>query len=92
MADNYGLLIAALVAIVAVVGLVVLFSGAKVGGAYVVDREHRMVSLCGEGQMAVLVEASGGLECMNMEDVTMVRFDRPLGHAGAAKKFTYPGT
>ena len=39
MEEKYGLLIAALVAIVAIVGLVILFSGGPTG-AYVEDRPH----------------------------------------------------
>ena len=48
--DNYGLLLAALVAIVAVVGLVILFSGANSGASYA----------CPNGQMVLVVSPTGG--------------------------------
>lgn len=46
MKDNYGLLIASLVAIVAIVGLVILFSGAKTGAVSQVYHPDSIMRPC----------------------------------------------
>ena len=68
--DNFGLLLAALVGIVAVVGLVVLFNSQSTGAA-----GHA----CPDGYW-VEVEVSGGMVCV--KDHAVVQFPRPVGHSG----------
>ena len=48
--DNYGLLLAALVAIVAVVGLVILFSNASSSGAPTIGQPGETYCSCPAGQ------------------------------------------
>lgn len=82
MADgNSGLLIAALVAIVAVVGLVILFKGGATGNA-----------VCPPGQMAVVVQDTSSLLCVdqNSAEAMNVAFARPIGHAAEWKTFEPP--
>jgi len=79
--DNSGLLIAALVAIVAVVGLVILFKGGSTGAA-----------VCAPGEMAVVVQDTSSLVCVNQAraEELSVAFGRPLGHAAEWKKWDPP--
>ena len=56
--DNSGLLIAALVAIVAVVGLVILFSGARTG-MYVVDNPQSTLGPATVGQTGLCACPAG---------------------------------
>ena len=78
--DNSGLLIAALVAIVAVVGLVILFKGGAQGAA-----------ICAPGEIAVVVQDTSSLLCVNQNAVEnmQVSFARPIGHAGEWKKWPF---
>ncbi|HLC85159.1 MAG TPA: hypothetical protein VJH22_05190 [Candidatus Nanoarchaeia archaeon] len=81
--ENSGLLIAALVAIVAVVGLVILFKGGAQGAA-----------VCPPGQAAVVVQDTSSLLCVDqsrMEDME-VAFARPVGHAAEWKQWEYPSS
>ena len=79
--ENSGLLVAALVAIVAVVGLVILFRGGGSGAA-----------VCAPGQAAIVVPDTSSLLCVDqgaMENM-QVGFARPIGHAGEWKTWDYP--
>ena len=87
--ENSGLLIAALVAIVAVVGLVILFKGGA--SQYGVQG----AAICAPGEKVGIV--GGGMStrmCMPMEDAELrhVSFFRPYGKKGAWKKFEHPKT
>ena len=78
--DNSGLLIAALVAIVAVVGLVILFKGGAQGAA-----------VCPPGEVAVVVQDTSSLVCVNQKaaEGMQVSFVRPVGHAAEWKKWPF---
>ena len=81
--DNAGLLIAALVAIVAVVGLVILFKGGAQGAA-----------VCAPGELAVVIQDTSSLVCVDQQSAQQmeVAFARPIGKAGQWKKFDYPNS
>lgn len=76
--DNSGLLIAALVAIVAVVGLVILFKGGAEGAA-----------VCPPGQIAHVTMDTSSQICMPAAAVEAqtVGFERPIGHNAEWKKW-----
>lgn len=78
--SNSGLLIAALVAIVAVVGLVILFKGGTTGNA-----------VCPPGHSASYQMASSGLICEPLVIASdgYSSFDRPYGHSGEWRKYPF---
>ena len=79
--ENSGLLIAALVAIVAVVGLVILFKGGAEGAA-----------VCAPGYGATVTLDTSSMICVPLEAAAtrQVAFERPFGSKGQWKKFDYP--